>query len=192
MKKCSKCQTKKSFSEFHKNKASPDGYAFYCKPCKKEHAAKNYEKHKEHIQKKNKEWAENNKERKAATDSEWQRNNRDKRNAAFRRWKEKHRSLYLKRAKDYDSRNLAKKAARETKRRARKLQATPAWADLGKIEVFYLAAKAMDFFNPFYKHHVDHVIPLQNNKVCGLHVEDNLQILTASENQSKGNKFVWC
>ena len=63
-----------------------------------------------------------------------------------------------------------------------KLQRTPPWADLGKInEVYALAAKL--------KLTVDHVIPLQGKLVSGLHVHTNLQLLTKTENSIKNNKF---
>jgi len=71
--------------------------------------------------------------------------------------------------------------AREAKRRAIKLNATPRFANLKKIKEIYL--------NCPKGYHVDHIIPLQNKNVCGLHVEWNLQYLTANANQKKSNKL---
>ncbi len=38
MKTCSKCKEQKPLSEFHKQRKSPDGLAWYCKKCKQEQA----------------------------------------------------------------------------------------------------------------------------------------------------------
>lgn len=65
--------------------------------------------------------------------------------------------------------------------RASRLQATPGWANLSKIEEIYK--------NCPEGYHVDHIIPLNGVNICGLHVENNLQYLSAKDNCSKGNKF---
>ena len=57
----------------------------------------------------------------------------------------------------------------------------PSWADMKKIREIY--------FNRPAGHHVDHVIPLRGRLVCGLHVENNLQYLSAAENMKKHNTF---
>lgn len=36
---------------------------------------------------------------------------------------------------------------------------------------------------------IDHIIPIKHNKICGLHVPWNLQMLTRSENAKKSNKY---
>jgi len=71
--------------------------------------------------------------------------------------------------------------ATDAKRRASKLQRTPAWADLKAIKQFYL--------NCPEGYHVDHIVPLQGVNVSGFHVLNNLQYLTKSENSSKGNRY---
>lgn len=68
-----------------------------------------------------------------------------------------------------------------SKRRRLLYTAMPLWADLGKLKEIYK--------NCPEGYHVDHVIPLQGDLVCGLHVETNLQYLTVSENLKKSNKF---
>ena len=41
-----------------------------------------------------------------------------------------------------------------------------------------------------FKWHIDHIIPLNGQKVSGLHVWNNLQVIPASVNLSKGNREV--
>lgn len=59
---------------------------------------------------------------------------------------------------------------------------TPKWADMDAIKAIYAEgwAKGLE---------VDHIIPLRGALVCGLHVENNLQLLTRRENASKSNSF---
>jgi len=74
------------------------------------------------------------------------------------------------------------------KRRAAKLRSTPAWANLQAIATIYAEADRLTRETGIV-HHVDHDIPLQHPLVCGLHVESNLRVLTASDNIRKSNKF---
>lgn len=83
--------------------------------------------------------------------------------------------------------NLDKLAAKSAARRALKLLATPAWADLNAIEAFYTEARRLTVETGI-EHHVDHIVPLKSKVVCGLHCEANLQILPGPENLSKGNR----
>ena len=90
---------------------------------------------------------------------------------------EKHRE----RATRWRKNNLGLAAAKTKRYEAKKLQRTPAWANQEKIKEIYA--------NCPEGYHVDHILPLQGERVSGLHVENNLQYLPASENISKGNKF---
>jgi hypothetical protein len=82
----------------------------------------------------------------------------------------------------------SKRTATERKRKVRKLNAMPYWANSDLIEFQYIKAKFMEWFTG-EKYHVDHIIPLQGENVCGLHVEYNLQVLPATENIKKSNKL---
>lgn len=77
--------------------------------------------------------------------------------------------------------NKSEYIARAIKYKTRRELATPPWADLNIIAKIYECAEDC---------HVDHVIPLQGELVCGLHVENNLQYLSVEENLRKSNKFV--
>lgn len=95
-----------------------------------------------------------------------------------------------------DSKNQWKKDnkyyvnAINAKRRADKVQRTPLWlskTDHNKIQEFYSMAKELETVFP-WKQHIDHIVPLLGENVCGFHVPWNLQILSAKANIEKGNK----
>lgn len=76
---------------------------------------------------------------------------------------------------------------KSAKRRAAKVSATPRWASLQAISQVYKEAKRVTEATGV-KHVVDHIVPLQGETVCGLHVENNLQVLPEVENLKKWNK----
>lgn len=79
-------------------------------------------------------------------------------------------------------------AAAQAKRRAKRLQATPSWADATAIAEIYAEARRRTALTGT-PHDVDHDIPLAGRNVCGLHVANNLQIISAAENKRKGNRY---
>jgi hypothetical protein len=88
----------------------------------------------------------------------------------------------------WHKRHPAKSAFISKTYQARKRKAVPLWANMGRIEALYSLA-AMLTSNTGEKWHVDHIIPLKNNFVCGLHVYENLRVVPATVNLQKSNKF---
>ena len=75
-----------------------------------------------------------------------------------------------------------------SRRRAARLRAFPEYVNRDEINNVYRLAKIREKSTGEVCN-VDHIIPLQNKKVCGLHVPWNLQIITFEENMCKNNKF---
>ena len=77
------------------------------------------------------------------------------------------------------------------RRRAAKIQRTPAWLgdrDIKVIKAFYTIAQMLSRVNN-EAWHVDHKIPLQGTLVSGLHVPSNLQLMRGIENETKRNEY---
>lgn len=83
---------------------------------------------------------------------------------------------------NYYKKNKIKWNSYVAARNAQKKQALTSYTSASSIRVFY------ENCPPGYE--VDHMIPLTNPHVCGLHVRANLQYLSAYENRSKGNKLL--
>ena len=118
----------------------------------------------------------------------WNKENAERKNAYQRERYDRETSLkYHKRWRKKNP-EAAKASINRSAARRREALVTPAWANEKKIErIYMLAAWASKFTDEPLQ--VDHIIPIQNKAVCGLHVENNLQILKKSENIRKKNKF---
>lgn len=135
---------------------------YYHESTGKERQKANYENNKEEVLRKNKEYYVKNRER------------------ILERAK--------KYGKEYRKSNRDKAAKRKLKRRIAERNSIPSWSEVDKIKILYEKASWLSELTGL-TYHVDHIIPIQNENVCGLHVWANLQILEASLNCSKGNKL---
>jgi hypothetical protein len=76
----------------------------------------------------------------------------------------------------------------QAQRRVSERKATPSWANKFFIqEIYELAALRRSLTG--IEWHVDHIVPLRGETVCGLHVENNLRVIPAIVNIKKNNKL---
>jgi hypothetical protein len=189
---CACCKELVDRTEFQKKKQSKDGLHNYCKPCsslkrttryalkEKEQAAQYYKDNIDHIKDRKSKFYQENREViiKKVRDYEVANYNPQKKKEYY----ESNCEIKKSNMKEYAKSNLPKFRAYNAKRKAAKLQRTPAWADLDAIAEFYQ--------NCPEGYEVDHIIPLQGKVVSGFHVVENLQYLTKTENIRKGNRYV--
>ena len=161
MKICPQCKIEKSLSDYHRRTERVHGVHSYCKPCRLTY---------------NRERLATNasaKEKSLQLTRDWRVEHPDKVKAAVSAWQHN---------------NLEKCRASDSRRKARKIQATPSWANEFFIDEIYDLARRRSEMTGF-RWNVDHVVPLRSKRVCGLHVDNNLQVITAQENTRKGNRY---
>lgn len=173
-KQCRVCCELKDISLFSKNPMGKYQVSTRCKQCDKKY----YQQNKENIKLRSREWKILNREKSLQFSKEHYIKNKDKYKIRARKWendnKEKHKQLsYFYCAK----------------RRSSKKTATPIWADIEKIKQIYSTASQMK--SKGLDVEVDHIIPLIHNNVCGLHVHQNLRIISKAENRKKSNQFFY-
>jgi hypothetical protein len=102
--------------------------------------------------------------------------NREKQNALSKVWYEN---------------NKARALQKVLRRRTAKTKATPDWLSEGDKKnitaIYEMSCRITKCLG--IKHHVDHIVPLRGNGVCGLHVPWNLAAIPASLNIRKYNKL---
>lgn len=184
MKACVICRIEKSDAEFRRHRRQ-------CKQCvavkarayqqqpdvKKAQAIKDAErwaKNKVALLAGNKAWREANKEIVRQKVYAWKTSNPHAINAIAKRSREKHFDRVM---------------ARNGQRRAITRQATPSWANMFFVAEAYRLARLRTKITGI-KWSVDHIVPLKNKMVCGLHVEANLRVIPATINSRKTNKFI--
>jgi hypothetical protein len=150
-------------------------------------------------------YRKNNPEKRAENSRKWKERNRTKvkelsrvryaknpehRRAISRASYARRRDLEAQRMRMYRQTNKGIINFHTGKRKAARLQRTPAWLtldDLWLIEQFYETAAERTKATGV-QWHVDHKIPLQGKTVSGLHVPKNLQVILGVENSRKGNR----
>lgn len=168
MKKCNLCNCTKATTDFYKKPTSKDGLFWWCIDCHKEQMKSRYYK---------------------KSESEEHRNKERQR---VRSYHASHPEKVAEWDKKYRAENQAKLTAKAKKYVLSREKRTPSWLtddDFWLMEQAYeLASLRTKLFG--FMWNVDHKIPLHGRLVSGLHVPHNLQVIPASVNRSKSNKFV--
>jgi hypothetical protein len=203
-KTCCFCRETKIVSEFFKDSSRRDGLSSRCKLCtsqknkryvdaNKEKVAErqrqHYEANRDVLLEKMREYSSSNREVLKARHAQYYQARKEYFRDLNAKWREAQGSEALaEKSRAYYERHpdRAKLAARLYARRVRK--ATPPWVDVAALRsVYERALRATRETGVQY--HVDHIVPLKGANVSGLHVPWNLQVLTATENLIKGNRF---
>ena len=189
MKTCTKCKETKPLEEFHICNRSKTGRRSACKSCCNDSNRKYRQKNPEKVKEKDRKYRQKNPEKERERGRKYRQKNLEKCRERQRKWVKANPERVRKMTRKYCQENPEKRAAHEAKRRAQKLQATPHWLteyQHKQIELKYWISQFLTDYTGT-QHHVDHIHPLQGKNICGLHVPENLQILTAEENLRKSN-----
>lgn len=182
MKSCTKCGEVKSFAEFSKDKYRKDGYCVRCKSCRRQHYLDNAEK--ESIRQM--QYWHNNRERYRETSRAYYESHKSEYRDRARKWYEANKDVVLQNCQNWREKNRERVAGYTRERRRKQEMATPSWVNMERVESFYASALMLTAESGI-KYCVDHIVPIVSDYVCGLHCEDNLQIMTVSENAEKSN-----
>ena len=165
---CCTCKQSLLLIAFGKSKNATNGHARVCKACRKAEYQSNPIPAKQRASI----WKKENPKKRLENNRIWREQNPEKTKASRNKWAHN---------------NKAYGAFNRSVDRTKRKQAMPLWANEFFIEeAYHLAKLRTELFG--FKWHVDHIIPIKGKTVCGLHVENNLQVIPAIDNLKKGNK----
>lgn len=181
-KDCSRCAERKPIEQFFNSSKQKDGKDYYCKVCRtannglgrtpeKRHAE--YERRKAKYPQMNRIAYSRDAKRIVARSNAWLKAHPERRVEYSRRYYERH---------------THRVALINRRYRTNKDKATPAWANEFFMAEAYRLARLRTKLTGM-KWVVDHIVPLQSRSVCGLHTHTNLQVIPATLNASKSNRY---
>jgi len=202
LKVCGTCKEEKPLSAFGKDCTRKDGLRIYCKSCRSKKSKKHYQENRDVDIERVKKYYRENRDVILEKNRKQYQENRDVFLERSRKYRQENRNVLLERSRKYrqENQDVAKAwskanpelvSAYAASRRARKKQAQPPWLTeehINQIKVKYKNSKRMKKLTGIL-HHVDHIVPLSGENVCGLHVPWNLQVIPAKHNLEKNNRF---
>lgn len=183
-KRCNNCNQEKSPDLFYKDATKYDGLSHFCKECMKQKRHQYYVENKSDVLDRNRKWQQSPAGR--SYNTQWYRT--DKGKAQVARYREENRDHIKEMTSEYYRNNKDRFYEDAAERDYVISRATPPWANLSKIRDIVKERERITAETGVV-HHIDHIVPLRGKNVSGLHCKDNLQIITARENLSKGNTW---
>lgn len=133
-------------------------------------------------------YQQNNRDKEAEKMRRWRSANPEREKANRLAWLEKNGERKKQTNRNFVLANRHKINMYAANYRSLKIRAMVDWANIFFIEEAYELAKLREEKTGF-DWHVDHIVPLNSKIVCGLHCEDNLQVIPGKENLSKQNRY---
>ena len=173
---CTRCGS--STNEFGKCSKVSDGKTASCLQCQAEVRREKYRNNAEFRQ------------QLRVRDAAYAKANPERANARVKAYQARNPEAVKASHKAYVEANRSKVYAKNAARYCARKQAHPSWANRFFISEAYRLARLRTQMTGV-KHVVDHVIPLNGKYVCGLHVENNLQVIPEAVNLAKSNSFTF-